>query len=841
MSKTVTHLLRFQEWIVDASSALAKSGIRNVMLKRCDIFLFLVVFFFFLTSLQAQSTDRIEKAIRLLDENPEVYLSIPADKFNSELASRASLDYFTRSRAFLYVNKDAMSYIISQKISFRLEQSPGSVNFELNMLSVDELLHTDLTESWDFYPTYDAYVALMYKFENDYPDLVKIHQIGTTVQGRALLFAQIKPAHVKNAVPQFMYTSTIHGDETTGFILSLRLIHHLISNYGSDEDITDLMGQVEIWICPNENPDGTYTNDNETVSGATRSNANGKDLNRNYPAIHPLYPVPPETPVQPETQAMMNFVADKNFIMSANMHGGIELVNYPFDAWESAEKLHADNDWWKLVSNEYADTVHAHSKVGYFTGLGTGVTHGGDWYVIYGSRQDYMNYIHSCREFTLELSNQKLLNPIQLPAHWEYNHRSLINYIRQATYGIHGLVKDSSTDLPVFATLELTGHDADYSQVITAANDGYFSRPVSAGKYDLTFTADGYSPATMAGISIDNYDRINLTVFLGDETYPLYVYTLDDSQGTVTGSGIYPAGSEITVQATPTVGYSFDHWQDDKGVILDEDSELTFLMPDESRKLYAVFEKGPTEFAVYYSTGTGEGSVEAKIDEALIINGSIVPTGSDVHFIATPEPGYEVSSWVVNGTIVPDYSGDEYILKEINSTTHLEVNFAPAQFLLTVTLSIENSGDIVFHPEGNTFEFGQLVSLTAAPKPSYVFDFWTDGEGNFLSYQETYSFVMPNNDVEIIAVFSLLAAISDVGVISHIRVFPNPAQNQLTIETDFKMQSVEIIDENGRLIMSTSFASNNSAHISLSGISKGFYLLKVDGEFGPVVRKLQVL
>jgi predicted deacylase len=169
---------------------------------------------------------------------------------------------------------------------------------------------------------------------------------------------QRKPAR---AEPRFMYTSTMHGDETTGFILSLRLIHYLLNNYGTVDAITYLLDNTEIWICPNENPDGTYRYDNSTLNGATRSNLNGFDLNRNYPN-----PVSNPGNTQPETQAMMNFVDTMNFTMSANMHGGIELVNFPFDSWTSTNPAnrHADHNWWYFVSREYADSAQYYSPSG---------------------------------------------------------------------------------------------------------------------------------------------------------------------------------------------------------------------------------------------------------------------------------------------------------------------------------------------------------------------------------------------------------------------------------------------------------------------------------------------
>lgn len=83
-------------------------------------------------------------------------------------------------------------------------------------------------------------------------------------------------------------------------------------------------------------------------------------------------------------------LADNYFFnLSANFHGGAEVVNYPWDTWS---RLHTDNTWWIFVSRQYADTAHAHSPTGYMAGFNNGITNGYAWYRITGGRQDYMTY-----------------------------------------------------------------------------------------------------------------------------------------------------------------------------------------------------------------------------------------------------------------------------------------------------------------------------------------------------------------------------------------------------------------------------------------------------------------
>jgi hypothetical protein len=814
------------------------------MIDYCTRFLSVACFvsFFLLSSVVFTQNDRpIEEALVELDEFQEVYISLEVSSFVLDLATVASIDYFENSRVYLYANSEAFQLLEKSGVNFRLERRPGVVDFELNMLDANAVLEKDLTQNWDFYPDYDAYVALMYHFEAAYPQLVKIHDIGTTVQGRSLLFAQIGAGiGQQGGVPQFMYTSTMHGDETAGFVTLLRLIHHLISNYGTDLEITSLMNMAEIWICPNENPDGTYTNNNATINGATRANANGVDLNRNYPTPHPNPSSPPISPVQPETQAMIDFVSDKKFIMAANIHGGIELVNFPFDSWKSTERKHADHNWWEFVMKEFVDTIHTYSAPDYMTGRVTGITHGGDWYVIYGGRQDYLNYFHSCREFTFEMSNKKVLNPELLPVHWEYTYRSLINYIRQATYGFHGFVKDAATGQPLFASLELVGYDEYYSHVTTSTPLGYFSRPVMAGTYDLKFVTDDYPDMVMPQMVIDNHQRIDLNVIAGNDLQTLYAYSQLPEYGVVTGSGIYPAGYLVKMEAKPRNGFVFLNWVNADGEVVSEDRKLSFGMPSSNVTLFAVFQEGAYDLTVAYSTGTGEGQLTAMIDYNLLVSGQKVYPDADVLFIASPSAGYRVDYWEVNGEIVTGYTGNEFLYENLTEDITVVVNFTPADYLLSVKSSRDNAGEVNVTPEGDRFEFGETITLTANPFEGYMFNAWVDDEDITLSQNEKYSFRMPARDVLIVAVFEVFSDVIGFDSIPGVRVYPNPARDHITIEADFIMQRVEMYDELGRIIMSRVEVPNNVFSIPLMTINPGIYLLRIYSQKGWITSKIQV-
>jgi hypothetical protein len=342
---------------------------------------------------------------------------------------------------------------------------------------------------------------MMIAFADSFPDICKLHHLGTLNSGREILIVQISDnVGQKENEPSFLYTSSMHGDELAGYILSLRLIDYILNGYDNNPRLTELVNEIDIWINPLANPDGAYYGGNQDVWSATRYNANWNDLNRNYPdpedGAHP-----DGNPWQDETVIFMGLADTVNFTISANMHGGAEVCNYPWDTWSI---LTADDSWWQYVSHEYADSCQINSGNGYFNYLNDGITNGWDWYEIDGGRQDYMNYFRYCREFTLELSDDKTPDTWDLPTLWDANYPSLLNYMEQSLYGIRGIVTDSITGVPLKAKIEITGHDLDSSHVYSNLPIGNYHRHIFQGNYNLTFSKSGYYSKTINATILNN-------------------------------------------------------------------------------------------------------------------------------------------------------------------------------------------------------------------------------------------------------------------------------------------------------------------------------------------------
>lgn len=460
-------------------------------MKKSSIFFLTILFLIPLETYPQNNYCNKSLAYDYLHKKGEVYFSFKEfDKARiNSISLIISIDNVTDTMVYAYANKEEFENFLKLNIPFWILPHPGDADFDLNMKSSPE----EIME-WDSYPTYDGYISMMYQFATNHPVLCRIVNGGQTVQGRQILFAVISDnVNIPEPEPKFLYTSSMHGDETTGYVLMLRLIDYLLTGYGSNPEITNLVNNTEIWINPLGNPDGTYHGGNQTVNGAIRYNANSFDLNRNYPGVdYPGNPV-----IQPETQIFINTAKQNYFRLSANFHGGAEVVNYPWDSWQ---RLSADDSWWIRVSRKYADTVHVYAPPGYLDDLNNGITNGYAWYYVHGSRQDYQIYYLHGRECTIELSAVKLLPPAQLPAHWNYNYRSFLNYIKQSLYGISGTVTDSLTGGPLKAKVFIPGFDIDSSEVYSDSLFGKYYRMIYQGTYSLTFSAPNHYSKTIPNV-----------------------------------------------------------------------------------------------------------------------------------------------------------------------------------------------------------------------------------------------------------------------------------------------------------------------------------------------------
>jgi len=447
-----------------------------------------------------ESNDNDARLRDLVGQYGQAEVTVPYSDIKSidDLTRRVSILSVRDKLIHISLSPLTVEWFILQKFNYSIKESAENKGI-ISSKSMNQAME------WDKYPTYPQYDSIMQSFVRLYPSLCHLDTIGTSIKGKLILALKISDNAAKDEdEPEVFYSSSMHGDEIGGFVLMLRLADYLLKNYNINSRVKNLVDNLEIWINPLSNPDGTYRTGN-TITSPTRFNSNGVDLNRNFP--DPFQPLEKQ---EKENIEMISFMRKHRFVLSANFHTGSELVNYPWDRWLS--KIHADDDWFYDISRAYADTVHLYSGTGYMTELNNGITRGALWYVIYGGRQDFITWELHGREVTIELDDQTITPESQLPLLWQYNWHSLIGYLENALYGIHGIVLDSSSSLPVQAKVFIAGHDKDSSQVYSDKLTGSFYRFLSPGLWNLTFTAPGYNYLTVNNIKVVAGEKTDVIV-----------------------------------------------------------------------------------------------------------------------------------------------------------------------------------------------------------------------------------------------------------------------------------------------------------------------------------------
>lgn len=710
----------------------------------------------------------------------------------SDLCSVSSTDGTT---VVCYANQSEYESLLKLGYQHKLE-TPPSLLEKHNMWDGS---HRD-TYDWDAYPTYEAYESMMQTFAAEHPERCTYFELGTLDSGRKLMFCRINNG-LPDGKPKFLYTSTMHGDETTGFMLMLRLIDELCTS--NDDRIINLVNHLDIFICPNTNPDGTYYSGNHTVDGARRNNANNIDLNRHYPDFdkgpHPDH----DWCYQNETQWLMDLAKEFHFTMAANYHGGSEVLNYP---WDTHPSLHADDEWWKFVCHEYADQCHEWNP-DYMNmphqHADNGIINGYQWYTISGSRQDYMNYYAQCREVTIECSNSYTPNATQMPMYWNYNHNSMLSYMEQCLNGIHGTITDAVTGEAVEATVSIAGHDHHGSEVSSHLPIGDYHRPIKGGTYNVTYSAYGYESQTIS-VTVSDNQAVTQNVQLVPNGSPLLADFICDekiipTQGivrfTATAKGAtirqwqweFPGGTpSASTERNPKVTYDTPGIFDVTLTITNTNGESATLTQPELIQVYEPYfiENGTLSLCegLFYPTG-----------------GICGHYGNNENITATLKPSDPESKLNVNFLGFKTEGGLDVLSIYDGTSTN-------APFIGRYS-GIQNPG-----------------SITATnPDGALTFHFTTDSRTGLTGWKALVTCIGSTSTNENVTIGQ--------------RIFPNPNPGRFTIDADEEVHYT-LYNSLGQCILSG--ICEGATEIDAHQLPKGVYFLQLSGASGNHVEKLVI-
>ena len=836
---------------------------------------FAILFVFVSLGLFAQEKD----LNKLMQERNEYYFTFELNG-NDDLPAIAhaiSVDRVDGNVVTAYANNKQFAEF--QKMGYEVTlQTPPSMLDDAVMWDGSNRAAYD----WDAYPTYSAYESMMYQFATDHPDMCEIIELGTLPSNRKILIAHINNGSGAGK-PKFLYTSTIHGDETTGWMLMLRWIDYLLENPTLPE-CANILNNIDLYVGPNTNPDGTYHGGNNTVNGATRYNANGVDMNRNYADPHGGAH-PDGEAYQQETEWMMQFAQDNNFVMGANYHGGAEVMNYP---WDNTRTLHADDAWWQLISLEYVALCRQVSSSYMTDTYSSGITNGAAWYMIGGGRQDYMNGYAQCREMTIECSSTKKPSGSQMPSFWNINKDAIFAFANQVLYGIHGTVTDAATQEPIGdATITLVGHDDQYSTVSTQLPGGDFHRPVKAGTYTVKVMATGYVPYETQ-VTVADGETVNLDIQLEIMT-GVYADFSASSTAVAVGGSVnfsdeslgyqinswsweFEGGTPSTSTAqNPTVAYNEAGTYGVRLTVTNAAGDTdTKYMPNyiSAAEAYnmsngtittcdAMFydDGGPNanynnnrDFTMIFMPGSPEAKiqiafqsfeVEDRWDHLYIYDGTSTSATQIGDFTGTNNPG-TVTATNAAGALTFRFTSDSSVNK-IGWAAHVTCIGLPLEATASVEnqhIHVDETNTLYASASGGsgvyTYSWSPVDNLNDPTAQNPVFTATEAGEF-------TYTVTVTSGDDTTTASVSFIvtdnSSVSENGI-SKVSVYPNPASSTVTIDglNGFANLEVEIVNLQGQVVMRI----DNSLEINVEDVEAGIYFIKMNCDGQQYLQKIVI-
>ena len=121
--------------------------------------------------------------------------------------------------------------------------------------------------------------------------------------------------------------------------------------------------------------------------------------------------------------------------------------------------------------------------------------------------------------------------------------------------------------------------------------------------------------------------------------------------------------------------------------------------------------------------------------------------GASVTLSALPKAGYDFFGWYIDDVLVEKTPTFTFTMDD-HSRSYL------AKFVVAYPLYVysenENHGTVSAPIECGV---GNSVTITASAARGCTFDYWFDEDLNIVSYDSTYTFVMPNNEVTLFASF----------------------------------------------------------------------------------------
>ena len=303
----------------------------------------------------------------------------------------------------------------------------------------------------------------------------------------------------------------------------------------------------------------------------------------------------------------------------------------------------------------------------------------------------------------------------------------------------------------------------------------------------------------------------------GTTYYNVNVSANPSNGGTVTGGGTYNQGASCTVTATPASGYTFTNWTEN-GNVVSTNASYTFTV-NANRTLVANFTAIPQTYTVSVSANPTNGGT--------VTGGGTYQQGQTCTVTATANTGFNFTNWTENGNVVSSNASYTFT---VNANRTLVANFTLQSFTIAATVDPVEAATV---SGAGTYNYGETVTLSFERNEDYAFQNWTEN-GTVVCEEQDYTFVVTaNRNVVVHFIYTEGVGEQDGTLFA---VYPNPADNKITVEAQDNRFSLVIVNVAGEVV-ATQMDCENQTEISLGGLASGVYFVRLTTGDTVVTRK----
>ncbi len=111
------------------------------------------------------------------------------------------------------------------------------------------------TFKYDHYYTYNEVKNNLDHFASTYPTLCSVESICTTEKGRDVFAVTLSNGNPNNK-PAYYIDGNTHAGEVTGSMAAMHTIDYLLTNYGTNPQVTTILDRFTVYVIPRISPDG---------------------------------------------------------------------------------------------------------------------------------------------------------------------------------------------------------------------------------------------------------------------------------------------------------------------------------------------------------------------------------------------------------------------------------------------------------------------------------------------------------------------------------------------------------------------------------------------------------